>query len=72
MALGGGLVLLGLLLLLVSILLLFLDYGGDVDVGPYSGPVWLFLLLLGIIFVVIGCIINYIEGATISFFDLFR
>ena len=72
MALGGGFIVLGLILCLIAIFLLLNDYGGDVDIGPFNGPIWLFLLLLGITFIVIGGIINYIEGVTTPFYDLFR
>lgn len=70
MALGGGLILLGLLLLAIGFLLLISDYDTFIR-GPIEAPLSVYLIFLGIVLILFGGLVNYLEVMGKSFFDLF-
>ena len=70
MALGGGLILLGLILLIIGFLLVFSDY--DVPIrGPIDSTLGVYLIFIGVLLMLFGGLLNYLEGMGKSFSDLF-
>ena len=70
MALGGGLILLGLVILIIGFLLLLSDY--DVFIrGPIDTTLGAYLIIIGIVLILFGGLLNYLEGMGKSLSDLF-
>lgn len=70
MALGGGLIIFGALLIIMGVLLLMSDY--DVHVGgPLDTTLGAYLIIIGILIILLGGLFNYLESVGKSLSDLF-